>query len=347
LPDAPTPVLIFNDIRHRYGQTVAVDGLSMTVGEGEVVCLVGPSGCGKSTTLRLAAGLEELQHGRVSIGGQVVAADGCSLPPEDRNTGMVFQDFALFPHLKVIDNVMFGVRGKGVAEKRRRAERILDQVGMARYAQTFPHELSGGEQQRVALARALAPRPALMLMDEPFSGLDTQLRDSVRDDTLNILAEAGTPTLLVTHDPGEAMRMADRVAVMCAGGLAQVGPPAEIYSAPASLFVAQFFGHVNALSGTVAAGSVDSPLGRLAVNLPELSGPVTIGIRNEALFLGQTGVPATVISARVLGPYSVVELALADHIKVWAHVPGTAPPGPDDKVNVDFDRAQAFVFAKE
>ena len=347
MPDAPTPVLIFNDIRHRYGQTVAVDGLSMTVGEGEVVCLVGPSGCGKSTTLRLAAGLEELQHGRVSIGGQVAAADGRSLPPEARNTGMVFQDFALFPHLKVIDNVMFGVRGKGVAEKRRRAERILDQVGMARYAQTFPHELSGGEQQRVALARALAPRPALMLMDEPFSGLDTQLRDSVRDDTLNILAEAGTPTLLVTHDPGEAMRMADRVAVMRAGGLAQVGPPAEIYSAPASLFVARFFGHVNALSGTVAAGSVDSPLGRLAVNLPELSGPVTIGIRNEALFLGQTGVPATVISARVLGPYSVVELALADHIKVWAHVPGTAPPGPDDKVNVDFDRAQAFVFAKE
>jgi iron(III) transport system ATP-binding protein len=347
LPEALTPVLIFDDVRHRYGQTVAVDGLSMTVGEGEVVCLVGPSGCGKSTMLRLAAGLEELQHGRVSIGGQVAAADGRSLPPEARNTGMVFQDFALFPHLKVIDNVMFGVRGKGAAEKRRRAERILDQVGMARYAQTFPHELSGGEQQRVALARALAPRPALMLMDEPFSGLDTQLRDSVRDDTLNILAEAGTPTLLVTHDPGEAMRMADRVAVMCAGGLAQVGPPAEIYSAPASLFVAQFFGHVNALSGTAAAGSVDSPLGRLAVNLPELSGPVTIGIRNEALFLGQTGVPATVISARVLGPYSVVELALADDIKVTAHVPGTAPPGPDDKVNVDFDRAQAFVFAKE
>ncbi|MCX8231386.1 MAG: ABC transporter ATP-binding protein [Alphaproteobacteria bacterium] len=347
MPDAPTPVLVFDDVRHHYGQTVAVDGLSMTVGEGEVVCLVGPSGCGKSTTLRLAAGLEELQHGRVSIGGQVVAADGRSLPPEDRNTGMVFQDFALFPHLKVIDNVMFGVRGKGAAEKRHRAERILDQVGMARYAQTFPHELSGGEQQRVALARALAPRPALMLMDEPFSGLDTQLRDSVRDDTLNILAEAGTPTLLVTHDPGEAMRMADRVAVMRTGGLAQVGPPAEIYSAPASLFVARFFGHVNALSGTAAAGSVDSPLGRLAASSLELSGPVTIGIRNEALFLGQTGVPATVTSARVLGPYSVVELALADDIKVWAHVPGTAPPGPDDKVNVDFDRTQAFVFAKE
>jgi iron(III) transport system ATP-binding protein len=347
LSDAPPPVLIFDDVRHRYGQTVAVDGLSMTVGEGEVVCLVGPSGCGKSTTLRLAAGLEELQHGRVSIGGQVVAADGRSLPPEDRNTGMVFQDFALFPHLKVIDNVMFGVRGKDAADKRRRAERILDQVGMARYAQTFPHELSGGEQQRVALARALAPRPALMLMDEPFSGLDTQLRDSVRDDTLNILAEAGTPTLLVTHDPREAMRMADRVAVMRAGGLAQVGPPAEIYSAPANLFVARFFGHVNALSGTAGAGSVDSPLGRLAANASDLSGSVTIGIRNEALFLGQTGVPATVIGARVLGPYSVVELALADGIRVTAHVPGTAPPGTDDKVNVDFDRAQAFVFAKE
>ena len=347
LPDAPVPALILDDVRHRYGQTTAVDGLSMIVGQGEVVCLVGPSGCGKSTTLRLAAGLEELQHGRISIGGLVVAAHGRSLPPEDRNTGMVFQDFALFPHLKVIDNVMFGVRGEGAAEKRRRAERILGEVGMARYAQTFPHELSGGEQQRVALARALAPRPALMLMDEPFSGLDTQLRETVRDDTLNILAEGGTPTLLVTHDPDEAMRMADRVVVMRAGALAQVGPPAEIYSAPASLFVARFFGHVNALSGTAVAGSVDSPLGRLKANFSELSGAVTVGIRNEALLLGQTGVPATVISARVLGPYSVVELALANDIRLSAHVPGTAPPGPDEKVNVDFDRAQAFVFAKE
>jgi iron(III) transport system ATP-binding protein len=346
LPDTQ-PVLIFDDVRHRYGPAVAVDGLSLTVEAGEVVCLVGPSGCGKSTTLRLAAGLEELQHGRVSIGGRVVAGAGRSLPPEDRNTGMVFQDFALFPHLKVIDNVMFGVRGRDAAEKRERAERILGHVGMARYAQTFPHELSGGEQQRVALARALAPRPALMLMDEPFSGLDTQLRDSVRDDTLSILAEAGTPTLLVTHDPREAMRMADRVAVMRGGRLAQVGPPAEIYGAPESLFVARFFGQVNAVSGVVQANSVETPLGRIPTNTPELGAAVTVGIRNEAMFLGETGVPATVVGARVLGPYSVVELALGDDTRVTAHVPGTAPPGPDDKVNVDFDRAQAFVFAKE
>ena len=343
----PAPVLIFDDVRHRYGQAVAVDGLSLTVGAGEVVCLVGPSGCGKSTTLRLAAGLETLQHGRVSIGGRVVAGDGRSLPPEDRNTGMVFQDFALFPHLKVIDNVMFGVRGKDAADKRRRAERILDHVGMARYAQTYPHELSGGEQQRVALARALAPRPALMLMDEPFSGLDTQLRDSVRDDTLSILAEAGTPTLLVTHDPREAMRMADRVAVMRAGRLAQVGPPAEIYGAPASLFVAQFFGHVNALSGTVQANSVETALGRIPTTEPARGASVTVGVRNEGLFLGDSGVPATVLSARVLGPYSVVELALGDESRITAHIPGTALPQPDEKVNVDFDRAQAFVFEEE
>ncbi len=326
---------------------MAVDGFSLTVGAGEVVCLVGPSGCGKSTTLRLAAGLEELQHGKVSIGGSLVAGGGRSVPPEHRNTGMVFQDFALFPHLKVIDNIMFGMRGRDAADKRARAEKILDNIGMTQYGHTFPHELSGGEQQRVALARALAPRPALMLMDEPFSGLDTQLRDTVRDDTLSILAEAATPTLLVTHDPREAMRMADRVAVMRGGRLVQVGPPAEIYSQPASLFVAGFFGHVNTLSGHALGGMVETAMGKLPAGGFPTDGPVAVGIRNEGLALGETGPTATVQSARVLGPYSVVALLLEGGVRLTVHIPGTAPPAAGARVNVDFDRAQAFVFAKE
>ena len=347
MTEAVTPALNFDDVGHRYGRIAAVDGFSLTVDVGEVVCLVGPSGCGKSTTLRLAAGLEELQHGRISIGGRIVAGGGRTLPPEDRNTGMVFQDFALFPHLKVIDNVMFGIRGRDAPDKRRRAEQILEHVGMARYAQTYPHELSGGEQQRVALARALAPRPALMLMDEPFSGLDTQLRDSIRDDTLRVLAEAMTPTLLVTHDPREAMRMADRVADMRAGCLVQVGPPAEIYSRPASLFVARFFGHVNALDGLGQGGAVETVLGKVMSGGPAIEGPVVVGIRNEGLSLGETGTSATVQSARVLGPYSVVELLLNGDTRLTAHIPGTRPPSAGAAVKVDFDPTQAFVFAKE
>ena len=335
------------DVTHHFGQKLALNGFSLTICAGEVVCLVGPSGCGKSTTLHIAAGLEKLQEGAVSIDGITVAGRGHFLPPEARNLGMVFQDYALFPHLNVLDNVTFGIRAKGAAERRRRAEIILDKVEMTRYAAKFPHELSGGEQQRVALARALAPRPAMMLMDEPFSGLDTQLRDSVRSDTLNILAETSTPMLLVTHDPDEAMGMSDRVAVMRDGYLVQVAPPAEIFRAPADLFTARVFGKVNAFSGMAAGGFVDTPLGRLTSTSPDLIGPVTVGVRNEAVFLSDTGISATVIGTRVLGHYSAVELALNNEIALTAHIPGTVLATRGKQVKVDFDRAQAFVFAKE
>ena len=337
------PALAFFGVSHRYGRTVAVDDLSLTLGAGEVVCLVGPSGCGKSTTLRLAAGLEALQAGRIEIGAQVVAGNGKHVPPEARHTGMVFQDFALFPHLSVLDNVTFGMRSADTTAKQQRGRDLLERVGMARFAASFPHELSGGEQQRVALARALAPRPRLMLMDEPFSGLDTQLRDSVRDDTLAVLAEAGTPTLLVTHDPQEAMRMADRVAVLRDGKLVQVAPPAEIYDAPANLFVARFFGPVNVLDGLANGGSVETPLGKVPAGEAG-QGRVTVGIRNESLVLGAVGTSATVTAARTLGAYSVVEVQIGGGACLTAHVPGTATPEIGAVVHVDFDRHGAFVF---
>ncbi len=337
------PALAFVGVSHRYGRTVAVDDLSLTLGAGEVVCLVGPSGCGKSTTLRLAAGLEALQAGRIEIGGQAVAGGGKQVPPEARHTGMVFQDFALFPHLSVLDNVTFGMRSTDTTAKQQRGRDLLERVGMARFATSFPHELSGGEQQRVALARALAPRPRLMLMDEPFSGLDTQLRDSVRDDTLAVLAEAGTPTLLVTHDPQEAMRMADRVAVLRDGKLVQMAPPAEIYDAPANLFVARFFGPVNVLEGLANGGSVETPLGKVPAGGAG-QGRVAVGIRNESLVLGAVGISATVTAARTLGAYSVVEVQIGGGARLTAHVPGTATPEIGAVVHVDFDRHGAFVF---
>lgn len=342
--DPASAALAFHGVTHRYGKTTAVADLSLRVAAGEVVCLVGPSGCGKSTTLRLAAGLEPLQVGRIEIQGTVVAGSGAPVPPEQRRTGMVFQDFALFPHLNVLDNVIFGVRDGEAATRRRRGLELLAHVGMARYAESYPHELSGGEQQRVALARALAPRPQMMLMDEPFSGLDTQLRDAVRDDTLAVLAQSQTPALLVTHDPREAMRMADRVAVMRDGRLVQTAPPAVIYDSPADLFVARFFGAVNTVNGTATNGLAETPLGAIPVRDAALRGPVVVGLRNEWLALGVTGTPATVLSARALGPYSIVGLQLGNGDSLVAHVPGTAMPEIGAQVHVDFDRTRAFVF---
>ncbi|MFQ6017731.1 MAG: ABC transporter ATP-binding protein, partial [Kiloniellaceae bacterium] len=255
--------LALEHVSHAYGDVVAVDDLSLSVAPRELVCLLGPSGCGKTTALRVAAGLERLQRGRVLMNGQPVADPGMDVPPEDRGVGLVFQDYALFPHLSVRDNVAFGLTGLGAAERRARAEEVLGQVGIADYAGAYPHSLSGGQQQRVALARALSPRPRVMLMDEPFSGLDTQLRNQVRDETLHILKQSGAATLMVTHDPEEAMFMADRIALMREGRLVQVGPPTDLYFAPKDAFVASFFGDMNRLECVVHEGRVATPFGAI------------------------------------------------------------------------------------
>ena len=222
-------ILGLEGVGHSYdGVLEVVSGFSLGVGAGEIVCLLGPSGCGKSTVLRLAAGLETLQRGRIQLRGETVAdgESGVGQPPERRNVGLVFQDFALFPHLTVARNVAFGLADLPEHQRGQRALEALAQVGMAAYAGSYPHALSGGQQQRVALARALAPRPSVMLLDEPFSGLDARLREQIRDDTLRVLKRSGAATLLVTHDPEEAMFMADRIYLMQAGKLIQSGPRA-------------------------------------------------------------------------------------------------------------------------
>ncbi len=344
--------LVFENVTHDYGQVRGADSFSLKVDTGEVVCLVGPSGCGKSTVLRLAAGLEELQSGRITINGRVVAGGTRSVPPEERRLGLVFQDYALFPHLDVLDNVAFGVRQGSATERRGVAIKVLAQVGMARSARAFPHTLSGGEQQRVALARALAPKPNLMLLDEPFSGLDVRLRDAVRDETLELLKAAGTPTLLVTHDPGEAMRMADQIAVMQAGRLVQVGTPEQIYHQPTNEFVAGFFSDINSLKGIVNGNCIRTPGGDLAANGYENGCEVSVIVRNEGVRIdnrtdGGSGAEATVSSARILGPYGVVSLEIGETGEVLtAHVPVSAMPRPGERVHIEFDPRQAFVFPR-
>ena len=222
------PRLELSDVSCRFDGTTVVDRLSLVLLPGQVTCLLGPSGCGKSTTLRMAAGVERASAGEIRIDGELVEGGGIHQPPEARGIGMMFQDFALFPHLTVRGNVGFGAKGAAKG----RVDDLIARVGLSDKADKYPHQLSGGEQQRVALARALAPQPRVMLMDEPFSGHDNRLRDGIRDQTLEILKEEGTAVLLVTHEPDEAMRMADQIALMRRGRIVQQGAPYNIYNNP-------------------------------------------------------------------------------------------------------------------
>ncbi|WNF36942.1 ABC transporter ATP-binding protein [Bacillaceae bacterium IKA-2] len=227
----------------------AVDSLNLTIERGEIITLLGPSGCGKTTTLRMLAGFEQPSTGTIMIGDQVVYDNNRSIPPEKRGIGMVFQDYALFPHLTIEKNVMFGLNKWKPKERKARAQEVLELVGLADYGDRSPSQLSGGQQQRVALARALAPGPHVVLMDEPFSNLDAGLREKMRYDVTNILRKANTTAIIVTHDQKDAFAVSDRVVVMKDGIIQQVAAPRDMYRCPKNSFVAQFVGKTNLLTG--------------------------------------------------------------------------------------------------
>jgi iron(III) transport system ATP-binding protein len=317
-------------VSHDYGRRRAVDSVSFQVAPGEILGLLGPSGCGKSTTLRLAAGLEDLQSGEVKIGGGIVAGGRVNIPTERRHVGMVFQDHALFPHISVAQNIAFGLGGVSAAEREARIGLWAGRLGLTRLLPAYPHQLSGGEQQRVALARAMAPEPRVMLLDEPFSSLDSRLRDQIRDETVDVLKLAGTATLLVTHDPEEAMRMSDRIAIMQAGRIEQIDTPAQVYAAPATPFVARFLSETNELPVKVAGGTVDTPFGRLPApaRMPDGSAALLM-FRPEALqerAAGQGATAFTVERAMALGAYRRLEISAAGQ-RFAARLPaGPLPP---------------------
>ncbi len=357
-----TGALAIAGLSHAYGARRVLDSVSLTVAGGELVCLVGPSGCGKTTLLRVAAGLEDLQSGSIAVDGCAIAETGRSVPAERRGIGFVFQDYALFPHLDVAGNVGFGIEAMPAASRAARIDETLRQVGMQDHAHAYPHQLSGGQQQRVALARALAPRPRVLLLDEPFSGLDVRLREQVRDDTLHVLKRSGAATLMVTHDPEEAMFMADRLVVLNSGRVEQAGPPAEVYSRPATAFVAAFFGHVNEVRGVVRGHAVATPFGLVPAGEIADGAEVRVLIRPEALKLrpaeADPACPAKVLAARLLGRSSWVHLCLGvdavaaamrpegegEHLHFHARVPGRFLPPEGEVLAVDLDVGQSFVF---
>ena len=358
MSDTPPPRLEVRQVVRSFGGRRVVDDVSLSVAAGQVTCLLGPSGCGKSTTLRMIAGVERADAGEVRLDGVTVAGPGVHVPPEVRSVGLMFQDFALFPHLTVADNVGFGLRIDR-AEKARRIEELLEKVDLAGFGRKHPHQLSGGEQQRVALARALAPRPRVMLMDEPFSGLDNRLRDGIRDRTLELLKEAGTAVLLVTHEPDEAMRMADEIALMRAGRIVQQGAPYNVYNAPVDKAAAAFFSDINVIRGTSRGALTTTPFGEFLTPGHRDGAEVEIVIRPQHLRIDfdrggrgpnptpEDGTPArgTVLRSRYLGRESLVDFAMDfEGAKLTASVPGVFLPKPGTVLWLMIRRDRCFVF---
>ena len=342
-------MLEFDQVQHAYNGTLSVNDVSFFVERGEVVSLLGPSGCGKTTLLRLAAGLEKPLSGCIRLDSHLLSDSQFAVPPEKRGIGYMFQDYALFPHLTVLQNVTFGLSNRGHESKRRGLE-VLEQVGIENATDAYPHELSGGQQQRVALARALAPNPAVILLDEPYAGLDSRLRERVRDEMLHVLKAANAVALMVTHDAEEAMFMSDRIVVLRGGAVVQTGRPVNLYCQPNSAFVAEFFGEVNRIEGFVKNKKIVTPLGDFDVPDGLIDGnQASVIIRHEALFIdpGSDGVIAEVMETRLLGRASLIHLSIQDgrdDIHLHARIPGFNSLEVGSQVRVRVDPDQAFVF---
>lgn len=344
---AVIPALVVQELTREYGAVRALDHVSFSVERGSIVCLLGASGSGKSSALRLIAGLERPTSGDIVIDGEPVANADVFIEPERRRVGMVFQDFALFPHLTVESNVAFGIRRRGRSDVEETVGELLANVGLAERSDSYPHMLSGGERQRIALARALAPKPQILLMDEPFSSLDSHLRDQVRQQTIDLLRRTGTTTVLVTHDPSEAMRIADRIGVLSSGRLAQFATPAEIYRRPCSPQMARAFGAVNMMEAAVVDGALRTPLGDFRAPLSAEPGPAIVCIRPQhvGLYAHGPGVRGVVTGVTCLGDATEVQLTVRD-LPIVARVSDVTGFSIGDDPHVAVDPAHLFVFPR-
>ena len=349
-------MLVLENVWLRYGKNAVVQDASFEVREGEMVCLLGPSGCGKTSTLRLIAGLDRPNSGKVSIKGKTVSSKQKVVPPHKRDIGLLFQDFALFPHLTVSQNIAYGLVSSDRRETGVRVDELLRRTRLSEHADKYPHMLSGGEQQRVALARALAPRPKLLLLDEPFSGLDTMLREQMREETVGTLKELGVTSIMVTHDPEEALTEADRIVLMNKGQIVQIGEPRELYKFPSSVFAAQFFGRISQINGVVDGGNIKTDLG--VFPNPELSDGIEVQVllRPEAVRVSPVQQDSNFASELLVcgiqytGNSSLIRLGIGEWPQPHSHIEVRHPEAVSydlgDKIWIEVDPDQAFVFPK-
>ncbi|WP_411278089.1 ABC transporter ATP-binding protein [Gaiella sp.] len=334
-------MIALEGVTRRFGNVEAVTTTSLCVDRGEVVALLGPSGCGKTTLLRLIAGFETPDAGKVTVAGENVAGAGCWVPPERRRVGMVFQDYALFPHLTVAQNVAFGLPRK---DRGARVPMLLALVDLCGLGDRYPHELSGGQQQRVALARALAPAPEAILLDEPWSNVDPHLRSELRDEVAAILRPLGVTVVLVTHDREEAFSLADRIALMRDGTIVQQGTPEELYQAPASRWAAEFVGAANFVSGTVADGRVNTSLGSFPANGASGAVNVDVLVRPELLELAPDPAGAGEVVAREFRGHDVFYRVVLDGVELVSQRPSNEVVPLGSRVSITVHNGKVPVF---
>tara|TARA_B110000003_G_scaffold176139_1_gene175604 strand:- start:339 stop:1460 length:1122 start_codon:yes stop_codon:yes gene_type:complete len=354
--------ITFRDISHRFGNEIALANIDLEVADGEIVCILGPSGSGKSTLLRIAAGLEPLQSGVIYLDDKILADPHNNPPPEKRSIGLVFQDHVLFPHQTVAENIAFGLNKLNKADSTKIVEQQLKNVDMFELANRYPHTLSGGQQQRVALTRALATKPSVMLLDEPFASADTPLRRKLREQARATLKNAGTPTLVVTHDPEEAMDMADRILVLVNGRAVQLGAPESLWRTPQSPFVAQTFAGMQSVTGTVVGGHVKTVFGKILLkrleSIKQQSGQlafeplssikegltVTISLRASSLSLEESNGPAMISDQRFLGRGYLTIVTLKDEkIRIESDQPQDLSIGT--LVDINFASAVGLIYS--
>ncbi len=338
----------------RFGQVTVCDGISLDVEKSQTVCLIGASGAGKSTLLRCINLLEPIEDGEIFLDGEDISVPGLDPQGVRARIGMVFQSYNLFPHMTALENVMLAprrVHGKSCAQLLPEIEALFQSFDLGDRMHNYPDQLSGGQQQRVALARALAPKPAVILLDEPYAGLDSRLRERIRDQMLHVLKASNAAALMVTHDAEEAMFMSDRIVVLRDGHVVQTGRPVNLYCQPSSAFVAEFFGEVNRIEGIVAKDKVVTALGEFSAPKTLSDGSAaSVVIRHEALLIdaGNDGVVGEVMESRLLGRASLIHLSVPtgrDVLHLHARIPGLNSIEVGSQVRVRVDPAQAFVFA--
>ena len=345
-------LLEISGVQHAYNGRRVLDDFSLTLARGQIGCVLGPSGCGKTTALRCIAGFENVAAGRIAVNGKEVSRPGRSVPPEERRVGMVFQDYALFPHLTVAANVGFGLHQLETPERERRIAQTLETIGMSRFGQRYPHELSGGQQQRVALARALAPQPELLLLDEPFSNLDVDLRERLGLEIRDILKQQGMTAILVTHDQHDAFAIADEIGIMSNGRIEQWGTPYELYHKPATRFVADFVGQGAFLPGQVLAGRrIQLELGTFQSNVPPdwaQGTAVDVLLRpDDILHDDASSLQARVLHKAFRGAEFLYTLQLPEGGRVLSLVPSHHNHAVGEKIGIRLEIDHVVAFRRE